>query len=204
MAEHLNAVVALSGEFAPGLDAIGPGTQQRMDVAMALVEAEDVPLVVSGSHTFRMALPPRPLAHLMRDYAYQQGMAEDQVLVQDQSLDTIGDALFTKTQIAEPRGWTNLAIVTSDAHAPRGQRIFAHVMGPDYRIDAVPAGTIEAIRFQRLQEFVGNTLVRAVLGGTQPGDTQAIHDRLFRIIPGYADVSLPSRLFGALPGLVAG
>src|SRR5579872_3621068 len=100
MSEYLDAVVALSGEFSADLNSIGPGTKQRMDTAISVVNSEDVPLVVSGNYPFRWRkAPPIPLAQLMRDYAVDQGVPSSMIIVQDKSLDTIGDALFTKIEV---------------------------------------------------------------------------------------------------------
>jgi uncharacterized SAM-binding protein YcdF (DUF218 family) len=204
MSERPDAVVALSGDFSPDLINIGPGTQERMDTALALIETHDVPLIVSGNYPFRWrTAPPRPLAHLMKNYAVEQGVPDSMIVVQDSSLDTVGDALCTKVAVTEPRGWEKLKVVTSNAHIPRSKQVFEHVMGPGYEIDFIGSGAAEEVKLQRVQEFLGSVLVRAVLAGTEPGDTAKIQGRLFRIIPGYADVQMPSRLLAFAMGLMA-
>jgi uncharacterized SAM-binding protein YcdF (DUF218 family) len=204
MSARYDAAVALSGEFSANLSDIGLATQQRMNTAIDIVETEDVPLVVSGNYPFRWrTAPPKPLAHLMKNYAVERGVPSSMIIVQDDSLDTIGDAVFTKIKVTEPRNWRRLAVVTSDAHVLRSQHIFNHVMGPEYQIGVIGAGTAEEIRFQRLQEFIGNTLAQAVLANTKPGDTAAIEDRLFTIIPGYRETPLSSRLLAFTAGLAA-
>ena len=202
--ERLDAVVALACEFTPDLMDIGQETQQRMDVAIDLVEREDLPLVVSGNYPFRWhTAPPRSLAQLMKSYAVEQGLPEPMVIVEDSSLDTIGNALFTKVEVTSPRGWNQIAVVTSNSHVPRSKHIFEHVMGPNCHIDVIGSGAAEeARRFQQLSELVGSVLMHAVLAGTEPGDTAAIQTRLFKIIPGYSEVPTLSRLLTVASGLV--
>jgi hypothetical protein len=75
-------------------------------------------------------------------------------------------------------------------------------MGPGYTIEDVSAGDTELVRFQRLQEFAGNLIVKAVLAGTEPGDTGAMQSRLFSIIPGYIEATTSSRLKALSRGLL--
>jgi uncharacterized SAM-binding protein YcdF (DUF218 family) len=86
-----------------------------MDTAIEFVKSEDRPLVVAGNYPFRWRTPPPwPLAHLMKDYALREGIPDDMIVVQDKSLDTVGDALFTKIEVTELKGWRNLAVVTHE------------------------------------------------------------------------------------------
>lgn len=206
MTERFDAVTVLAGDFSEDRREIGPGTIERMDTALRVIQEHDIPnLVVAGSHPFiwRQA-PPHPLARLMKGYAVDMGLPAGMVRVQDESLETVGDAVFTKTGIVEPEGWVRLALVTSDAHLPRGERIFGHVMGPGYTIRGMPSGEASAVKNQNLQEFVGSVLVRSILSGTEAGDTLAIQRRLLQIIPGYDNVPPLRRMAMLAKGIVVG
>ena len=208
MRETVDAVVVLGGEFSPDRTQIGQGTKARLDAAINFAECNDVgKIIVAGRHPFRWKTPPpRPLAHLMKEYALDdREVPPDMLIVQDISLDTVGDALFTKTEATEPLGLRNLKIATSANHVDRGVAAFRHVMGDKYIIGGLSAGGTETIKNQRLQEFVGNTLLKAILGNTKPGDTESIRERLFTIVPGYSIDPVPTyrRLGCALSGYAA-
>ncbi|HSX16781.1 MAG TPA: YdcF family protein [Patescibacteria group bacterium] len=192
---HADAIVTLAAGSTPEGGA-GPESMQRVDAAVALYDQGIADtIVMSGAHAaFRRADPSHPpLASAMRAYALERypHVPPEAVLAQTESLDTIGDAYFTKVGFAEPRGWRQLVVVTTGepdarrSHVTRSKAVFTHVMGPSYGIEAVSAGLFPERRTSRLHEAAGDLLMRAVLGGTEPGDHERIGTRLAQLVPGY-------------------
>lgn len=62
-------------------------------------------------------------------YLARHGVAADRILLEALSMDTIGNAYFTKLLHVDPAGWSRLLIVTSEFHMPRTQAIFDWVFG---------------------------------------------------------------------------
>src|SRR5579864_3031553 len=63
----------------------------------------------------------------------------DKVWVETHSRDTVGDAYFTKVNLAVPRCWKKIVVVTSMYHVPRTSEIFRFVYGPDFRVEVLGA-----------------------------------------------------------------
>ncbi len=163
MAELLRAdVIVTLGAESTALGDAGPESRQRVDKAVALYEqgfAEHI--VMSGAWPFRQRVhPEKPLATAMREYALEHypHLDPEAVHAQTESLDTMGDALFTKIRLTEPLGWRSLIVVTTGApdaprsHVTRSKAIFEHVMGPEYTIQAVSAGEFPDRRTSRIHE----------------------------------------------------
>ncbi|HEX3878324.1 MAG TPA: YdcF family protein [Bryobacteraceae bacterium] len=82
-------------------------------------------------------------------YLRELGIAQERILTETFSFDTIGNAFFTRAAHTDPRGWRRLLIVNSEFHMPRTEAIFRWVFG------AAPAHgyelTFEATRNEGLE-----------------------------------------------------
>jgi len=65
----------------------------------------------------------------------KKGIKEEDILLQKESRDTIGEAFFTKKQILAPNKWKSLYIVSSDYHIPRVKEIFDFILGTGFYIE---------------------------------------------------------------------
>jgi len=111
--------------------------------------------------------------HLMHYHAIRQ----DQIIVESNSRDTVGDAYFTKVNIVVPAVWKRMAVVTSDYHVSRTHDIFDFVYGDGFQIEVIGAAvgmTSEAAESEQrsLEAF------RSTFAGVPRGDSAAILDRL--------------------------
>jgi len=181
-------------------------TVQRMDTGIAAWREGVAPnIVVCGRHSFLYHTslygePPRSSeAEAMLQYGLGKGIPEGNILAESQSLDTVGNALFSKTNHIMPNRWERLAVVTSDSHLARALKIFGHVYGKDFDITGIPAPEKTGIK-ERIWEPLGSVLVREILRGTKPGDHEAIQERLIDLVPGYGDGTLPRLAFRSLVG----
>ncbi len=162
---------------------------QRMDTAVS-AWSEDIAdnMIVSGGYSFMLDTPPSVTeASVMKKYAIKKGVPGVAILTEEESRDTIGNALFSKIDFIIPRDMgEHIGVVTSRSHMPRTLEIFQHVMGPDFKVTGIPAPEDVTLR-DRGYEMIGGLMMREVLRGTNPGDDEAIRDRLEKLVPGYLD-----------------
>jgi uncharacterized SAM-binding protein YcdF (DUF218 family) len=82
----------------------------------------------------------KSLSKLMKDYAIGLGVPSRRIFIEEQSKDTVGNAIFSK-QILKKNKWKNVLLVTSDYHVERSMFIFHHVLGKNYNIMASDVST---------------------------------------------------------------
>jgi len=192
------AVVVLGCEFSPDRMALGPGSVLRTNTGITLAEQQDALLIVAGGFPARWSeAPQQALATLMTEHAVQSGFQEDRIVTVTESRDTVGDALFTKKRTSM---FDRLTVVTSDSHVERSLDVFRHVFGIEYDIQGESVST-PMVPVQGLQEIVGRLLQRSIFAGTRPGDHKAIQERLYKVMPGYEDRQVSSRLLSFVGGL---
>jgi uncharacterized SAM-binding protein YcdF (DUF218 family) len=185
-----DAVIVLGG----GIHADGslPSlSRSRLDYALTLREREGVPLVLTGKWSLLLDTPPsRTEASAMRDYALAIGsVAAEQIILEEQSMETIGNAYYIKTTVMEPNGWQRAVAVTSEYHTERAEQTFRKVFGPDYTIDfvAAPSGLdVREIAAKREVEATLSAFTTKLLASVTDGDTTGVW-RALQQLPGYGD-----------------
>lgn len=63
------------------------------------------------------------------------GVKPNKVITELNSRDTVGDAYFTKINIALSLNWKNLCVVTSDYHVKRTKEIFSFIYGNNFSVE---------------------------------------------------------------------
>lgn len=118
-------------------------------------------------------------AQLMREHAVKEGIPSSSIYVDEQSLDTIGNALFTKMNVIIPQGWNDLTIVTHESHMRRVQEIFSFVYGDAYNLfyEQVPH-TIPPKREERGREQTSLSLFYDLFKHIPAGDHGAMLEKL--------------------------
>lgn len=161
---------------------------ERMRIAVTAWHNDIAPnLVATGGYSFMLDRPPHETeAAVMQRYALNHGLPVEAIFTEEDSLDTVGNVLFTKQQVVMPNEWERLSVVTSRSHLPRTLKIYRHIMGDEYDIQGIPAPEKVTVS-DRIYEKIGATMMNEVLRGTKPGDDDAIHERLFNLVPGYGD-----------------
>lgn len=132
-------IVVLGG----GIDLQGNLPQHvypRLDKAYELFQHQQKSFVLlSGKYSFlyKDAVPPKTEARAMAEYLMQKGMAESSLILDENAMDTIGNAYFLKVNIFIPQHEHNAKIITSSFHMERTTYIFRKIFGPEYRLDFV-------------------------------------------------------------------
>ena len=152
-------------------------TLARADAAAQLARKRDVALIVSGSH----GDGPKPRvteAEYMARRIIERGIARSRIFIEDESRDTVSNAVFVAERHLAGIAPRPLVIVTSPFHMARSLATFALVFGSDWPLEAYPAapGTKEDAHAATEELYLGHT--RARLEGLKPGDIRRIAARV--------------------------
>ena len=146
--------------------------KSRMDKAIELYWSGAAPrIIVTGKGE----------ASVMKGYAIRKGIPRKCVLAEHRSVDTIGNAFFTRKLLLSPNGWRAVAVVTSLFHAERAKFIFRKVLGKSHVVEIVPSRRVLSERVFRLklQSERRLLLVAKFLGSLiADGDMDAIENFL--------------------------
>ncbi len=131
------------------------------------------------------------LSSAMRDLAVKLGISRKDVLLEEKSLDTLGNALFSK-EIVNKNKFKNLLIMTSDYHLERALFVFHEVYGDKFMIVGtdVPTNFLKKFVFQHErieQKYLLAT--QMFLTGVKKGDDKMILKRLQKLHPMYKENS---------------
>ena len=150
-------------------------------------------IIVSGKYGFWLdelkQVPPKTEAAAMRDYALLLGVQAEDVILEEDSKDTIGNAYFVKVNILEKNNWRNIVVVTSDYHLTRTEFIFNLVLGKEYNVEYIPVQhhfTAEDRASREKIEAKTIEVLKHIMGDIEIGDTNAVKNALFDKHPGYA------------------
>jgi len=122
-------------------------------------------------------------------YSVEIGIPEEKIIVDVQSKDTVGDAIFTKVNVVMPQGWKKIAVVTSDYHVNRTKEIFTFIFGPEYEIQVWGVGNFTNSEKVKAE----NNSLKAfydTFQGIKAGDTASILHRLKERHPFYSDIKI--------------
>jgi uncharacterized SAM-binding protein YcdF (DUF218 family) len=152
-------------------------TLARADAAAQLARERDVALIVSGSH----GDGPKPKiteAEYMARRLIERGIPRSRIFIEDESRDTVSNAVFVAERYLAGIVPRPLIVVTSPFHMARSLATFALVLGPAWPLEAYPAapGTKEDAHAPTEELYLGHT--RARLEGLQPGDIRRIAERV--------------------------
>lgn len=116
------------------------------------------------------------IADAMESFAVRTlGVSRDCILPERASRDTVGDAIFTKRHLANPRRWTDIVVVTSAYHTERTRQIFSFVYGRPIVVAAALSPDTEALR---AAEARSSRAFLTTFDGVKAGDDEAIWERL--------------------------
>jgi uncharacterized SAM-binding protein YcdF (DUF218 family) len=189
VADAPELAVVLGGGLAPDGRPL-PSTSARAHRAAQLArERPELVLISSGDRQLEAASGTPSEAALMRDLIVGWGVAADRIAIEDESRDTIGNAVLTAIRYLtdiEPRP---LAVITSPFHLERATETFRHVLGYPWQIEAVAADETndDIERAARETRYLQETTT--LFAGVKPGDYRAMVARLRERWPYYREVT---------------
>lgn len=105
--------------------------EKRLAFALPLIEAFPTSTVVlsGGGRTIKLE------AAVMRDYLIAKGVAAHRLVMESDSLDTAGNAVFTSMALArKPNLGSKVLLVTSSFHAPRALFLFQNILDKRFQL----------------------------------------------------------------------
>ena len=177
LAAYPEVIVVLGGGMLP--DSVpAPATLARGRAAADLARAHPkAAIICSGSHGVGRK-PRRSEAPSMADLIAAEGIDPGRIFLEDESRDTIGNAVFVAERylsVVLPRP---VYVVTSPFHLERSVETFRLVLGPAWAIDGVASAPApdDADRAKHERRFLQQT--REFLAGIAPGEVSRISAKL--------------------------
>lgn len=145
----------------------------RLDVAIELF-GEDSKLLLSGGITNGKL--DKSEAQVMKEYCMSRGIPEAAIMLEENSLDTIGNGVFTMLEVHGKFLPHMIYVVSSCYHMERSEFIFRKCFGPGYKFDFSHCN-----EFHRpdIDEAKSMELAEHFFSGIPDGDIEAIKERLF-------------------------
>jgi len=146
-------------------------------------------IICSGDRQLDAAGGTSSEAVLMRDLMAAWGVAAERIAVEDESRDTIGNAVLTAVRYLkhiEPRP---LSVITSPFHLERATETFRHVLGYAWQVQAIASDETndDIERAARETQYLQETT--KFFDGVRPGDLRTMARRLRERWPYYAGVT---------------
>ena len=165
--------------------------RRRVDKGIELYEDKQAPVIImnGGPGKFTEPTPegtfvPRgthPVqCEVMRAYAMALGVPEDDIVMQDYSSDTVGEAYFCKEMILVPEKWKTNVYVTSNYHVPRCMAVYDHILGKGF--STVFTGVaVDSDNDPEIWAFERRAyaMFKEQFGDTPKGDSAAIEEVLY-------------------------
>lgn len=195
MSKNLEIAVVLGS----GLKTDGsatPVTELRAKAAAAFIACQPMKLILSGSRP-----PDDPgthgcteasvMAEIVRaELATRQDAAsEPELLLEDQSFDTFGNAIFTVARYLKNEEPGTLYVITSPFHMERAVYIFEQVLGKKWTVVARESPEWEG-ETRQPGAPAAMERARAFFSDIEPGDLSACEKKLVARIPAYRDRGL--------------
>lgn len=148
-------------------------------------------VVMSGRWSYTMDYTPsKTEAEAMKEYAVKLGIPAESILLEEESLDTLGNAYYTKRLLDDVGGVTSITVVTVDFHRDRSKYIFEKIFGPKIKLDFATSSTeyIDADTARQHQEYNARALatIKRLLDGVPSGDGERMRKVFETIHPLYA------------------
>jgi hypothetical protein len=159
-------------------------TRERVDLAVEALRDRRIPLLVTCGWAYREDSE-ICIADAMSRYAMTRwNVPASSTLAETMPRDTVGEAVFTKLNLAVPRQWSHILVVTSLYHVARTHEIFTLIYGPLFQIDVIGAGE-PATATQQASEAKSLDAFRRTFENLFPGEDREIIQRLRQRHPFY-------------------
>lgn len=124
--------------------------------------------------------PPTTEAEEMKKVLLSFGIPNENILKEEWSKDTIGNAYFAKVKFIKPCGIKTILVACEDFHLQRAKFLFKKVFGNGYQLDFLTTPTKEGKNPQFMQ-LENGVLARQskFLEGMEDGDDSFLQARLY-------------------------
>jgi hypothetical protein len=156
----------------------------RVDLAVDILKSRNIKYLVTTGWAYR---PDSEvvIANSMKNYIVSKHKINiERILVEPNARDTVGDAYFTKVNLAILRNWERICIVTSKYHAYRAKVIFNYIYGENFIIEVFP-DTNDSEQTLTKAESLSLEAFYNTFNGVYPGDDLQIYNRIKNNHPYY-------------------
>jgi len=192
--------VVLGGGLEPDGSPL-PSTRARAHRAAQLArERPELALICSGDRQPGAPEDAASEAAQLRDLIAGFGISADRIVVEDESRDTLANAVLTAARYLHDLEPRPLSVITSPFHLERATETFRHVLGYRWQVMAIASDETDddIARAARETRYLQETT--AFFAGIRPGDLRAIAARFRERSPEYATAAALRRLLPASPG----
>ena len=186
--------VVLGGGLEPDGSPL-PSTRARAHRAAQLArERPELALICSGDRQPGAPEDAPSEAAQLRDLIAGFGIAADRIVVEDESRDTLANAVLTAARYLHDLEPRPLSVITSPFHLERATETFRHVLGYRWQVMAVASDETDddVARAARETRYLQETT--AFFAGLKPGDLRAIAARFRERSPEYATAEALRRM----------
>ncbi len=141
-------------------------------------------IIVSGKWSINWDIkgtkPPTTEAEEMRKVLLDLGVRNSDIVKEEWSKETIGNAYFTKVNILIPNNFKKLLIVCADFNLKRVKILFEKILGTEYEIEylTTPTKSINDAQFMNIQDAVLIAQIQ-YLANMEIGDNSYLESRLY-------------------------
>jgi len=171
-----DAVIVLANEMdASGV--LNEESSSRLKKAVDIYKSCNASYLVTCGWAYRPDSEIR-VGDALRDYAVKYcGVSPRNILVEGLSRDTVGDAFFTKRNLALPYLWRRICVVTSDYHVARTKKIFEFIYGNEYSI-FIEGAELTSDLSKVENELKSTRAFEKTFMGIESGDDDSIYIRI--------------------------
>jgi demethylmenaquinone methyltransferase/2-methoxy-6-polyprenyl-1,4-benzoquinol methylase len=134
-------------------------------------------VILTGHSAFDVTEGP-PEAEIMARVLRESGIAGDRLRLEDESRDTIGNAVLTAARYLRHVAPRPISLVTSPFHMERSLYVFRTVLGPKWPVTPYPSAAVRGDEDRAPLERGYLEETRRTLAGVEPGDLAAVAARL--------------------------
>lgn len=183
-------LICLSGGL-EAQDKIPLRVKARLDTAYDLfMDGNFAAIITTSKGTYRDPNPHATTeAEAARSYLTGRGISEKQILTEERSLDTVGNAFFLRASLLDHRGFYEPTVVTSEFHMPLARFVFEKVLGDRYKSQFVEAPNTgmteeELTKWRRHEEEMLN-FYQKLFAGVRKGDLGFFERYIYDSDPAY-------------------
>lgn len=134
---NFDAVIVLANEMDKD-GVLNKESSLRASLAAKMVKDYKIPHVITCGWAYRADSDVK-IADAFKSYIVKLGVSAGQILTEENSRDTVGDAVFTRLNLVEPLGLRKFYVVTSNYHVARTRKVFNFVYGSNFSLDVIGA-----------------------------------------------------------------
>ena len=166
-------------------DESDPVFRARMDKAIELYhQGLAAQLILSGCCSDKLDIKPNITeASSMQAYAIEHDVPGPVILLEEESVDTLGNFYFCKKLFLEPCSWYHIGFVSTPWHTYRANYLAAAVLGPSFEVTGYESEQPDGWSTKQIERSEGYNkeqlaIAEQQLGSYSPGDHNAMHHLL--------------------------